>query len=115
MLFREQWHYLPVLRIFFKRAWEMSQGRVPAWEWGTWEIEASDAALKALHALRRSKAPISVDIETLGIDPWSVPITCIGVSDLTDTVSLPWHSYRKVRGITRRGASKIEKACKTEK
>ena len=47
----------------------------------------------ALQALRSMGPEIGWDVETLGADPLTDLITCIGVSDGEKTVSLPWDSY----------------------
>lgn len=112
MLFRDQWDYLPVLRIHTLRAWQLANGQLPAWEWPKWIIDPCEEAEHALREMLTSCEPISVDIETMGVDPWSAPITCIGMATRDGAVSLPWHSYGNVRGIAlARGRNAIATQC----
>ena len=48
---------------------------------------------EALTALENMGPVIGWDLETLGVDPLTVPITCIGISDGIRTVSVPWDDY----------------------
>jgi len=56
-------------------------------------IPIIDIGEEALTALRSMGHTIGWDVETLGIDPTSSPITCIGISDGERTVSMPWDTY----------------------
>ena len=56
--------------------------------------EPSRAALEALHAMG---PVIGWDVETLGTDPLTAPITCIGISDGERTVVMPWDPYDTAR------------------
>lgn len=58
--------------------------------WPTSHIWPTEDALACLNAMG---PVIGWDVETLGIDPIGVPITCIGISDGIRNVSLPWDEY----------------------
>jgi DNA polymerase I-like protein with 3'-5' exonuclease and polymerase domains len=42
---------------------------------------------------------MSVDIETTGIDPWTIDITRIGFADETCSISVPWCDWQDVEGV----------------
>lgn len=52
---------------------------------------------RTLALLGRMGPEIGWDVETLGVDPLTAPITCIGISDGQHTISVPWETYSTAR------------------
>lgn len=112
MVFRDKWQYLPVIRIMFGRAWKLATGNLPRWKWPPFYLHANQEAEAALKRILASDRWVSVDVESGGKDPWTAKILCIGVSNNIDTVSIPWHSYSNVVGVTSKRASKVARRCR---
>lgn len=51
----------------------------------------------ALQALRGMGPVVGWDVETLGVDPLSARLTCIGFADTDKSVSVPWDDYSSAR------------------
>src|SRR5690606_29165086 len=43
--------------------------------------------------------PMSIDIETTGVDPWTIDITRIGFANSTLAISVPWCDWQGVNGV----------------
>lgn len=103
-VFNPAWHfrgnnidYLPVSRIHFERARLLIGGKLKPWQWPEmqiWPTTEALALLKKLQKAGRAGACISFDVESLGTDPWTAKLSCVGVGhrDL-GAVSLCWDSY----------------------
>lgn len=85
--------YTPVMQIHLERAWDMATGQLKEWKWPKLYLEPNKDALAALKRIRKRKLPTGFDIETDGTNPLLDTITCLGLSDGRDTVSVPWHRY----------------------
>lgn len=114
-------NYLPMLRIHFERAKHLAEKRLAAWKWPPIVIEPGEAALRMLKLLRkagRAGARISFDVETIGDNPFTAPLSCIGVGHRDiGAVSLPWESYNAgkwgyVSGVWEAGRGTIEARCR---
>lgn len=90
-------NYLPMSRRHFERARLLSEGGLDEWKWPRIITEPGEPALQLLNALRsagRRGARISFDIETLGDNPFTAPISCLGVGHRDHgSVTLTWESY----------------------
>lgn len=78
-------------------------------KWPAFIVDVGQPAVDALRKIAAHKRPVGFDVETLGVDPLASKITCVGISDGTHTVSMPWDSYDTlkwgyVKGLTEYGA-----------
>lgn len=114
-------NYLPMLRIHFERAKHLAEKKLTPWKWPTIHIDANAAALHMLKLLRnagRAGKRISFDVETIGDDPFTAPLSCIGVGHRDiGAISLPWESYNAgkwgyVQGVEEAREGSIEKRCR---
>lgn len=114
-------NYLPMSRIHFARALALAKGELPEWKWPVLEIEPNERALGLLGRLRdagRKGAAISFDVESIGDNPFTDALSCIGVGHREiGAVSIVWEDYDAGKygpqlGVTRRGALRIEVQCR---
>jgi uracil-DNA glycosylase family 4 len=84
--------WTPVMRVDIKRAVRWAQAPFPLEDEGG--FEKTNDPVKATKLLKRLGKFVNVDIETIGVDPMNVKITCIGVCDVEDTSKVvmldPW-------------------------
>lgn len=113
--------YLPVSRIHLKRAKALGLGKLPEWRWPPIEIEANERALRLLERLRdagRKGARISFDVESIGDNPFTDDLSCLGVGHRDiGAVSLIWEDYDAGKyghqlGVLRPTATPIEVRCR---
>jgi hypothetical protein len=93
----------------FKR-WTKERALSP---WPHVELYPNEAALVALRAMGPN---VGWDVETLGVDPLTCPISCIGLSDGVHTVSMPWSSYTNKHGyvLGLRDYGELGRTCEAE-
>ena len=89
--------YLPVIQTHLARAWALAIGQLKPWKWPNIYLWPSLLMTRALERMLKSPLPIAVDVETQGIDPWTAPVMCIGLSNGKDTVSASWRAYSSKR------------------
>ena len=113
--------YLPVSRIHLKRAKALGLGKLLKWKWPAIEIEANGRSLRLLERLRafgRKGHPISFDVESIGDNPFTDDLSCLGVGHRDiGAVSLIWDNYSAGKfghqlGVLRERATPIERACR---
>jgi uracil-DNA glycosylase family 4 len=80
----------PLFRTFLKRAWDFAIGELTPWVWPALHTDLNVRSVDALRRILESPLPVGFDVETI---PSQDTITCIGLSNGVDTVSLPWDSY----------------------
>ena len=105
--------YLPVIQTHIARAWALAVGQLKPWKWPKFHIRVSKPMEQALKRILASDKPVAVDVETQGIDPWTAPVMCIGLSNGKDTVSVPWRSYSSKRYGNVRGLYEYTQYRKT--
>ena len=86
-----QW--IPVFQIILARAWDQANGNLPPWKDPPIITEPNDLMVEALEDILANGKRVGLDIETLGIDPLSSRLSCVGVANEKWAVSLPWHEY----------------------
>lgn len=102
MLFRDSWQYVPIIRCHVERAWKLATGELAPWEWGPLYLDPDAEMVRALEGMLARSGPMSVDIETTGIDPWEIDITRIGFADKVCAISVPWCDWQGVEGVRER-------------
>jgi DNA polymerase I len=83
----------PVFQEFIRRAVLLARGDFPAWTWPNMVVDPGLAMQMTLAGILQSGEPVGVDIETLGTDPSTSRISCIGVSTKYLAASVPWHGW----------------------
>lgn len=92
--------FLPMVRLAVSRAVQLSRGALPLL-WPPLLIVDGPEMQDALRAMLGTSEDIAVDIETAGMDPRESPLLCVGVSDGTHVVSVPWPCYPETEDLLR--------------
>lgn len=96
--------YRPVVYRHIGRAWGLATDTLLKWEWPEEHIHVGPEMIAALTRLLVAKR-LGFDIETMGVDPLTSRIMCIGFGSkaLNLAVSVPWRSYKskgeQVKGL----------------
>jgi DNA polymerase-1 len=96
---------LPAMHVHVGRAWDIAEKKLPPWQWPSMSVEVDGQAFGALRCIQDDKDAIGVDVETMGTEPMTAPLMCIGVASSSFAVSLPWAAYGTnkwgdVKGLT---------------
>ena len=92
--------YTPVMQTHMLRAWRLAEGKLKLWKWPEFNLEPDAGAVRALKRILKSKRKVALDVETAGVNPLTDTLRVVGVSNVEDTVSLPWNAYTSKRAGT---------------
>lgn len=86
-----QW--MPVWAEQMRRAFMLSCGALPPWEYQPYTLEPDAGATKYLKRILHEKLPTGFDVETMGTDPITDGCMCLSVANINCGVSVPWDGY----------------------
>lgn len=80
-----------ILETYLRRYLQRIRGVKPM-TWPQLHLQANEEAVSALEKIAKASR-VGFDVETLGANPLTDLITCFGLSDGVNTISVPWDSY----------------------
>lgn len=80
----------PVLRKHVKRLYLRAVGKLPDWKWPEEVVDNDEPVLVAALKLLYACDHVAVDTETTGLDPYTVDLLNVGISNAKISVSLRW-------------------------